>query len=54
MSNYIGLTYTRQDGSNATFYYVLNAQGDVVALINSAGTIYASYTYDAWGNILTA
>ena len=48
------MTYTRADGSSATFYYVLNAQGDVLSLINSAGTIYTSYTYDAWGNVLTA
>ena len=32
------------------YYYVLNAQGDVIALLNSAGTLAASYNYGAWGN----
>ena len=48
------MIYTTSGGTKTTFYYVLNAQGDVVALINSYGTIYASYTYDAWGKVLTA
>ena len=34
------------------YYYVLNAQGDVVKLIAPSGSVYAEYTYDAWGNIL--
>lgn len=32
------------------YYYVFNAQGDVIALLNSAGTLAASYSYGAWGN----
>ena len=32
------------------YYYVLNAQGDVIALLNSAGSLVASYNYGAWGN----
>ena len=39
------------DGSTSTlYYYVLNAQGDVIALLNSAGALAASYNYGAWGN----
>ena len=39
------------DGSTSTlYYYVLNAQGDVIALLNADGKIAASYDYDAWGN----
>lgn len=39
------------DGSTTTlYYYVLNAQGDVIALLNSAGALVASYNYGAWGN----
>ena len=39
------------DGSTTTlYYYVLNAQGDVIALLNSAGSLVASYNYGAWGN----
>ena len=33
------------------YYYVKNLQGDVVEIINQAGTVYATYEYDAWGNI---
>ena len=36
-----------------TMQYVCNAQGDVVKLIYN-GTVYAEYTYDAWGKVLTA
>lgn len=32
------------------YYYVLNAQGDVIALLNADGTLAASYNYGAWGN----
>ena len=39
------------DGSTTTlYYYVLNAQGDVIALLNANGTLAASYKYGAWGN----
>ena len=39
------------DGSTSTlYYYVLNAQGDVIALLNENGTLAASYNYGAWGN----
>ena len=39
------------DGSTTTlYYYVLNAQGDVIALLNADGTLAASYNYGAWGN----
>ena len=33
------------------YYYVKNLQGDVVKIINQSGTVFASYVYDAWGNI---
>ena len=35
------------------FWYEKNLQGDVVALYNNSGTKLISYTYDAWGNILS-
>ena len=35
------------------FYYVTNIQGDVISILNSSGEAVVSYTYDAWGNILT-
>ncbi|MGN0499675.1 MAG: RHS repeat-associated core domain-containing protein [Ruminococcus sp.] len=33
------------------YYYIKNLQGDVVKIINQAGTEAAGYIYDAWGNI---
>ena len=32
------------------YYYVLNVQGDVSAILDSSGKLAASYDYDAWGN----
>lgn len=64
--NLIGLTkgndtllfYYDTDGNITSFkygdtmyYYVKNLQGDVVKIIDQAGTVYASYIYDAWGNV---
>ena len=39
------------NGTN--YYYVTNLQGDVVAILNSSGTVVVQYTYDAWGKLLT-
>ncbi|UII55673.1 DNRLRE domain-containing protein [Cytobacillus spongiae] len=44
------LTMTK-DGQ--TYYYLLNEHKDVTALTDASGNIVASYTYDAWGNILS-
>ena len=38
--------------NGTTYYYVTNLQGDVVAILNSSGTMVVSYTYDAWGQLL--
>ncbi len=49
------LKYSTNGGSSfTTYYYVLNLQGDVVKLVNASGTAYATYTYNAWGEVLTA
>ena len=47
-----GFTYKSAEGSG-TYYYVLNGQGDVVQLRNSAQEIVANYHYDAWGKLLS-
>ena len=39
------------NGSN--YYYLRNAQGDVLGIVNAYGVVVASYTYDAWGNVLS-
>ena len=35
------------------YYYLKNAQGDVLGIVNSSGALVVSYTYDAWGNVLS-
>ena len=35
------------------YYYITNIQGDVIAIIDTAGTQVTSYIYDAWGNIIS-
>ena len=32
------------------YYYLVNTQGDVAAILDSSGTMVAFYDYDAWGN----
>lgn len=39
--------------NGATYAYLYNAQGDVVALSDTNGTVVVEYTYDAWGNPLS-
>ena len=53
--NPFALNYS-YDGGNSfeTYYYVLNYQGDVVALLDSNCNVVARYTYNAWGEILSA
>ncbi|MBQ6116068.1 MAG: RHS repeat-associated core domain-containing protein, partial [Oscillospiraceae bacterium] len=38
------------NGSN--YYYLRNAQGDILGIVSAYGAVIASYTYDAWGNIV--
>ena len=35
------------------YYYLYNAQGDVIALYDSAGTVVTEYKYDSWGKLLS-
>jgi len=35
------------------YFFIYNAQGDVVAIAKADGTVVVEYTYDAWGKILT-
>ena len=57
---------TKNGGSYITYFYALNQQGDVVKIFRSLPSrdsngnlnglteaVYATYTYDAWGNILS-
>lgn len=49
----IGFTYKTADAETECIL-VKNQQGDVEKVISADGTILASYTYDAWGNVLTS
>ena len=49
----IGYTYKTADAETECIL-VKNQQGDVERVISADGTVLASYTYDAWGNVLTA
>ena len=40
--------------NNTLYYYVLNAQGDVVRIVNSSRSVVASYIYDPWGKIISS
>lgn len=31
------------------YYYVKNAQNDIIAIANADGSVIANYYYDAWG-----
>ena len=35
---------------NKTYVYRKNAQGDIIAILDSVGTVVVKYVYDAWGN----
>ena len=35
------------------YYYLRNAQGDIVGIVDTSGNTVVSYTYDAWGKLLT-
>ena len=41
-------------GGVPQLYYILNLQGDVVMMVDEDGSEVARYTYDPYGNILTA
>ena len=49
----IGYTYKTADAETECIL-VKNQQGDVERVISADGTVLASYTYDAWGSVLTA
>ena len=40
--------------NGTVYYYVTNLQGDIVMIVNANGTSKASYTYDAFGNLLSS
>ena len=39
--------------SGANYYYLRNAQNDIIGIADATGNVVVEYTYDAWGNPLT-
>lgn len=38
--------------NNADYFYVYDLQGDVIAMVDSAGSIVVEYVYDSWGKLI--
>ena len=36
------------------YFFQKNLQGDIIRILNTQGSIVATYTYDAWGNIIAS
>jgi RHS repeat-associated protein len=49
-----GIDLLTQVQNESTYYYHHNAHSDVTQILNDQGTVVNSYTYDAFGNTLTA
>ena len=39
--------------NGTAYYYLKNQQDDVLAIVDSSGTVVGQYTYDAWGKVLS-
>ena len=51
----VAVDYSLDNGDNfTTYYYLRNAQNDVVKLIDNSGTTVVEYTYDSWGKPFAA
>jgi RHS repeat-associated protein len=44
----IGLNY-----NGTQYYYIKNAQNDIIGILNSSLSQVVSYTYDSWGNLIS-
>lgn len=45
--------FVKDTTANDYYYYVFNAQGDVIGILDSNGTYVVEYTYNPWGEILS-
>lgn len=48
-----GFVYSQYGGVPSYYRYIRNIQGDVTHIINSSGTVVATYTYDTWGFLIS-
>ena len=49
----VHIQYKKGSSTPEEYYYMFNAQGDVVALVDGTGKVVVEYSYDAWGQPLT-
>jgi len=45
----MNLTCATNSAINGEYYYIRNAQGDIIGLVDKNGTQVVTYTYDSWG-----
>ena len=48
----VAVDYSKGGNNFTTYYYLRNAQGDIVKLIDGSGTTVVEYLYDTWGKLL--
>ena len=52
--NAVAVDYSTDNGSTFnTYYYLRNAQNDIVKLIDNSGSTVVEYCYDSWGKLLS-
>ena len=52
--NAVAVDYSTDNGTTFnTYYYLRNAQNDIVKLIDSSGSTVVEYCYDSWGKLLS-
>ena len=50
--NLVAVVYKVGSGTSYIYYYLRNAQGDVVKMIDSSGNTVVEYTYDSWDKLI--
>ena len=48
----VAVDYSKGGSNFTTYYYLRNAQGDIVKLIDGSGATVVEYLYDTWGKLL--
>ncbi|WP_158523392.1 RHS repeat-associated core domain-containing protein [Clostridium taeniosporum] len=49
----MSITSSTTPDINGEYYYIRNAQGDIIGLFDGTGTQIASYSYDSWGKLIS-
>ena len=53
--NVVAVDYSTNNGSTFnSYFYLRNAQNDIVKILDNTGTTVVEYIYDSWGKILSA